>query len=174
MKDRFALKFSIFALSFALLTLGLSLWNWSLPLPAHAQTPSYTVDPCMNPGTAPLNKSVAIVGGTATSTLLVALTAGKQVWVCEWTLMIGVSATTATSVQFEYGTQTTNPCDTGTTVLTGAMGSFSTTAGPALLNVNGPYSGATMETTAGQQLCLVTAGPAAGINVAGQVTYKVQ
>jgi hypothetical protein len=137
-------------------------------------TPTYTTgaDACGANNTQPANKAVAIAGGTATTTLLVALSAGKQIFLCEWTLLVGVSSTTATAVQFEYGTQTTNPCDTGTTVLTGVMGSFTTTAGPAIMLVNGPYSGSTFVVPAGNQLCLVTTGPAAGINVGGQITYK--
>src|ERR1700724_714534 len=76
-----------------------------LPAPMRTAWASVSVpDPCGWYGTAPLNVAVNISGGTATTTQIVALTTGKQIWVCEWTLLVGSSATTATAAQFEYGT----------------------------------------------------------------------
>lgn len=133
---------------------------------------SVNTDPCASSGLVPNNVPVNITGGTGTTAQIVPLTAGKQIWVCEFTLTVGGSAVTPTTVLFEYGTGTN--CATGPTAMTGAFGTLTATAGPAILVINGPYSGSTMQTAVGNELCIVTTGPAAGINLQGQVTYKIQ
>jgi hypothetical protein len=52
---------------------------------------------------------------TATTTQLVALSAGKKVYVCGFTASFGAT----TTLGFEYGTGST--CGTGTTALTGVF-----------------------------------------------------
>jgi hypothetical protein len=161
-----------------ILSLCLALVSWvTFPRLVHGQAgnngnPAYLtgLDACAASNTQPLNVAVNISGGSAATTQVIALSAGKQIFLCEWTLTIGSTATTATTLLFEYGTGTN--CATSPTALTGAMGSLTATAGPAIMLINGPYSGSTFVTPAGKELCLVTTGPAAGINIQGQITYK--
>lgn len=68
----------------------------------------------------------------------------------------------ATTVKFEYGTQATNPCDTGTTALTGAM--TMTTGVP--LTVAAPID--LFTAPSGNQLCIVQTG---SVQLSGFVTY---
>jgi hypothetical protein len=68
----------------------------------------------------------------------------------------------ATTVKFEYGTQGTNPCDTGTTALTGAM----TLASGTQLSVAAPID--LFIAPSGQQLCIVQTG---SVQLSGFVTY---
>lgn len=68
-----------------------------------------------------------------------------------------------TTVQLEYGTQVTNPCDTGAVVLTGAM---SMGANNSLTAGNG---GADLFIVpAGKQFCIVQTG---AVQLSGFVTY---
>jgi len=101
-------------------------------------------DPCKNPAAS--TSSAVINVSSATTTQLVALAAGKSVYVCQVT-MSGGSAATAV---LEYGTGSS--CGTGTTALTGALA----------LNATQPVSlgwgGALASTPAGAALCLVTGG----------------
>jgi hypothetical protein len=141
--------------------------------PGHGQAinngaPAYVtgLDACAASSSAPSNATVSIT--TATTTQIVALSAGKQIFLCEWTFTINSSATTASSALFEFGTGAS--CGTGTTTLTGAMGTENAAAGPGLLLVNGPFSGSTLVVPAGNALCIVTAGTTVALH--GQVTFK--
>lgn len=141
--------------------------------PGHGQAinngqPSYITgqDACASTNIAPSNASVSIT--TVTTTQIVALSAGKLVFLCEWTFTINSSATTAAAMQFEYGTGVN--CGTGTTVLTGTMGTENAAAGAGMLLVNGPYSGSTLIVPVGNALCIVTTGTAVALH--GQVTFK--
>jgi hypothetical protein len=71
-------------------------------------------DPCGSWGV--VKQSVPVAITTATTTQLVALSAGQTVFVCGFTF--AMTGTTPT-FQFEYGTGAS--CGTGTTVLTGAF-----------------------------------------------------
>lgn len=131
-------------------------------------TPTFLTgaDACAASNVAPSNQPVSIT--TATTTQIVALSAGKQIFLCEWTLTINSSATTASSMQWEFGTGAS--CGTGTTVLTGTMGTEQAAAGAGILIVNGPFSGSTLVVPAGNALCIVTAGTTVALH--GQVTFK--
>jgi hypothetical protein len=114
-------------------------------------------DPCENPSVTKSSVSVAI--STATTTQLVALSAGKVVYACGFTASVGAT----TTAQFEYGTGTT--CGTGTTVLTGA---FAPATG-AVLGLSG--EGSRFATPAGNALCVLSTGTG-GIN--GVLTFVQQ
>lgn len=122
-------------------------------------------DPCASSGYAKSSVSVSIT--SATTTQLVALASGQQVYVCNWNFTINSSATTAAAVAFEYGTGAS--CGTGTTALTGAMGTENTATGPGILLVNGPSAGTSFSTPIGNALCVVTTGTAVALH--GQVTF---
>ena len=107
-------------------------------------------DPCENPSVA--KSSAVIAFSTATTTALVALSSGKVIYLCAWT--ISMSSGTTPTLLFKTGTQTTNPCDTGTVNLTGTM-ALPTTSG-TFITVG---AGHTMfQTPASFQLCITTAG----------------
>lgn len=129
--------------------------------------PNFTtgIDPCQSTGY--VKSSVAVSIASATTTQVVALSGSKIVYVCMWTLTINSSATTASSVVFEYGTGAS--CGTGTTTLTGAMGTENAAAGAGMLLVNGPFSGSAFQTPAGNALCLLTAGTTVALH--GQITF---
>ena len=97
---------------------------------------------------------------TATTTLCRALSGTTKIFVTSYVI---TSICTATcSVQFESGTQTTNPCDTGTTTLSWQFwfpsGSGQISSAPGLGLALPPSS-------AGQQLCVVTTGTITDITV---------
>lgn len=62
------------------------------------------------------NQSQKYDASTNGSTKLVTGVANKQVYICGWNILSGGTA----NVKFVYGTQVTNPCDTGTTNITPA------------------------------------------------------
>jgi len=87
----------------------------------------------------------AINISTATTTLLVAAVSGKSIYVTSWDVV-------APSGNFtlEYGTQTTNPCDTSTTALTGPYAMNGGQIG------KGTGSGIILTVPTSDQLCAVT------------------
>lgn len=101
------------------------------------------LDPCASPG---VTKSSAVLNATATAVLL-ANTAGQQIFICSITATGGG---TTPSIQFEFGTGAT--CGTGTTTLSGVM---LPTAGQVL-----PlgYGGAIYTLPASNDFCAVIAG----------------
>lgn len=101
--------------------------------------------------------SVAINVTSATTTQLVALSAGKSVHVCS----VAVSSVGGTST-FEYGTGST--CGTGTTALTGAFAAAST------VSLGG--GGDKFTAPAGNALCLLSG--ASTTATAGVVAYVQQ
>lgn len=128
---------------------------------------TYTLgmDPCASSGY--LKQTVSVSIASATTTQIVALSGTTTVYVCNWNFTINSSATTASSVAFEYGTGSS--CGTGTTVLTGPMGTENAAAGAGILLVNGPSAGTSFSTPAGNALCLLTAGTTVALH--GQVTF---
>jgi hypothetical protein len=102
---------------------------------------------------------------TATTTQLLALSAGKAIYVCSGLLTIAGSATTAGSIVFEYGTGAS--CGTGTTVITGAMVGTTTAGSPTVLPIHGG-SGTAFGTIAGQALCALSAGTT--VSIQGYIT----
>lgn len=122
---------------------------------------SATTDPCMD--SSGVKSSVVVNIGSATTTAVVAAVAGQSIYICQFDMTIG--GTNAT-VQFKAGTQVTNPCDTGTVLLTGT---YSPTSGN---EVSTSAASMLLKTTAGQQLCITSAGT--GVNIQGLITYVQQ
>jgi hypothetical protein len=136
------------------------------PLPVTVGASAVTIafptgDVCMNPSIAKSSASISI--STATTTLLVAAVAAKIIYVCSLNFTTG--GTTPT-YQFKYGTQVTNPCDTGPANLSGA---FAPTSGSTFLAMG---SGVLMQTIASQQLCVTTGGTIPAAN--GFISYVQQ
>ena len=115
-------------------------------------------DPCQNPS---VLKSVAPIAITSnTTTAIVTAVSGSHITVCKWQYSaIG----TTTAVTWEYGTVASTACDTGATVLTGAM--LYATAG---IYTNSTSDGLTLRTPKSQELCILTAGTT---GLQGYVTY---
>jgi hypothetical protein len=91
----------------------------------------------------------AISTATTTAVQLAAATPGRSARIRAYSL----TAAGATTVTFEAGTQTTNPCDTGTVLMTGAMtipANGSLTAGDGMADL--------LVAPAGDQLCIVQTG----------------
>jgi hypothetical protein len=123
--------------------------------------PASGVDPCTT--NSKLVIPVNIV--SATTTQLLALSAGKAIYICSATLTIAGSATTAGSILFEYGTGAS--CGTGTTAITGAMVGSTTAGNPTVIPFQGG-SGTQFGTIAGQALCAVSAGTT--VSIQGYIT----
>ena len=115
-------------------------------------------DPCKNPNATTSSFSISLA--SATTTAVAALSAGKSVYVCQFT----VAGTTGGTVQLEYGTGAT--CGTGTTLLTGAIAV--TSAQPISMG----WGGSLVTAPAGNALCLVTGGTSTA--VAGFISYIQQ
>jgi hypothetical protein len=90
--------------------------------------------------------AISITSSGAGEHQLVAPVANQVIQVCGFTYDLGGTNPTA---EFDYGTQTTNPCDTGTTAMTGAMTQTTRMAG-------GPLDYFTVP--AGNQLCIKLGG----------------
>lgn len=145
-------KFKAFAPALATLIV-LAVGLIFLPFfPAHAQSNNnvnvvgYTLtsDPCQNP-TVP-KTSIPIAITSATTTQLVAVSAGKSIYVCGG--KTSLSGTTP-SILFEYGTSTN--C-TGTHALTGTI----TPTTGSIFSLDG--QGVQLKAPASNGLCVVTAG----------------
>ena len=105
------------------------------------------------------SSSTAINISSATTTQLVAGVSGKKIYVTAWDVMAGGSGT----ITLEYGTQTTNPCDTATTPLTGPY---------PLIAQAGLAKGSGLSPVfvipVGAQLCARTSAP---VQMSGSVSY---
>lgn len=119
---------------------------------------SANADPC---GPSASKSSVPLAITTATTTQLVALSAGKKVYVCAVDASLGLSDT----LKLEYGTG--SACGTGTTALTGAIASD--TAVIQVLAAN--PSGTLVTAPAGNALCAVSTGTG---GIQGVLTYVQQ
>ena len=87
---------------------------------------------------------------------MVAASANQVIQVCAFIFDLGGTNPTA---EFDYGTQTSTACDTGTTALTGAMTASKVTEGPLDF----------FTTPAGNQLCLNLGGTSP--TAVGVITY---
>ena len=111
-------------------------------------------DFCQSPNPA---KSSAVIDCSGTGECkLVTAAASQQIQLCAIVFDLGGTSPTA---QIDYGTKTTNECDTGTTHLSGAMTAAKTLAGPL------DYATA----PAGNELCLNLGGTSP--TAVGVVTY---
>lgn len=103
------------------------------------------------------DNSAAINVSTATTTQLVALSAGKKIYVTSFDVIAGGTG----NITFEYGTGTN--CGTGTTALTGA---YNLTAQNGISKGNG--IGPVLVVPAGDALCVLTS---AAVQMSGSLSY---
>ena len=150
--------------AYALLVTGLWIGSNSVP---RVQAQYLAGDPCFGNN---VKLSVPINVVTATTTQLVALNATKTIYVCGSFFTVASSATTVATAQFEYGTGAS--CGTGTTALTGAMGTGTATATNDGEDIVIPGDYTSFSIPVGNALCLVTAGTT--VSVQGFVTYIQQ
>jgi hypothetical protein len=137
----------------------------------HAQTAQVLIsDPCppRMSGQLPQSKSINITNTTAV--VVAPATAAKANYVCAWIVDIAGSATSAGTIQFETGTQTSSPCDTGAVVLTGAMVGNLTAGQPQLIGGDGV--GTQFYSPVNTQICAVATGTT--ISIQGYLTYVQQ
>lgn len=123
-------------------------------------------DPCLTPA---LKSSVPISVTSAITTSLVAVSAGKSVYVCGATFTIAPSATSADTAAFEYGT---GAACTSPTLLTGTFGNgdLTTAAPPVMVTLSDP--GTSMTAPASNGLCILSAGTT--VNIQGVLQYVQQ
>lgn len=127
-----------------------------------------TTDPCQNPSV--MKQSAKINVTSTTASLLVAVNGSKTTYVCGGVFTIQGSATTVGTLQFEYGTQTTNPCDTGTNTLTGTFAGNINANVPTVIPLgNGSLQ---LRTASAVQLCAVATGTT--ISIQGYITFVQQ
>ncbi len=99
------------------------------------------------------DSSVIINQASATTTQLVALSAGKKVYVCSATVN-QIGATTAPTFKFVYGTGTN--CGTGTADLTGVISGANVAGTITNPQFGGNGLGQVFSTPASQALCITT------------------
>ena len=118
-------------------------------------------DPAQTRQSVPVNVSSA-----TTTKLLQQLTAYQQIYVCNIAL---TAVATNPTVKFEYGTQVTNPCDTGTVVFTGTIAPLTGT----FIAIG--YGGDLLflPQLINNQFCLVTGGTGSP-SFQGIITYVVR
>jgi hypothetical protein len=157
------------SLTFSFAGAGTAGVSWSVYYVANSTpTSPFVSDPCASSGSAKSSVSISIA--SATTTQLIALFGQRSIYVCGGYLAVGTSATSAATAQFEYGTGAS--CGTGTTILTGTMGTQTATAGIDAQPI--PLSAGVTNFTAppGNALCLVTAGTT--VSVQGYLSYVAQ
>jgi hypothetical protein len=123
-------------------------------------------DPCSY--AAKSSASIAITSAATTS--LVAVSGSTAVYVCGFSVTISEVATTANTIQFEYGTGAS--C-TGTHALTGTMGAGGVTAGAPIVVAYGSGGSTVFNAPASNGICAVTAIGASG-SFEGVLTYVQQ
>lgn len=125
-------------------------------------------DPCQASSFAKSSVSIS----TTTKTRIVAGVANKSVYGCGYALTLS-GGVASLSVQFVAGTQTTTPCDTAATNLSGAMIPNTSTTAAAGTNVpDGGGSYTHFQTPLGQDLCVFPNADAN--NIAGYFVYAIQ
>jgi hypothetical protein len=139
----------VFALILALFLLAAG------PGVAHAQMTG--ADFCQGQNQAKSSVAISITSSGAAEHNLVSAVSNETIQVCSFTYDLGGTSPTA---EFDYGSTTTNPCDTGTTAMTGAMSEASRT-------VSGPLDYFTVP--AGDQLCIKLGGTSP--TAVGVLTY---
>ena len=117
------------------------------------------------------HQSVAIAQSSATTTELVALAAGKAVYVCGFSMSIAASATAAASAKFVTGNGSN--CGSNQVSLTGTFGSGDAAVAPTPAVINyGDGTGTLFAGTNSFALCITTAGTA--VLTQGVVTFVQQ
>jgi hypothetical protein len=125
-----------------------------------------TSDPCNSAA----KSSVAINITSATTTSLVAVSGSTTVYVCGFTFTASQVATTANTLQFEYGT---GAACTSPTALTGTLGSGGLTAAAPLVISGGNGDQTIFKSAASAGICALTAIGASG-TFQGFLTYVQQ
>lgn len=126
---------------------------------------AFALDPCLLPQHDKLSATINV--STATTTQLVALSAGKIVYVCDFGMTISQVVTTANTIKFVYGTGAS--CGTGTTDLTGPFGAGGVTAAAPIVVLSG-HTGTAFSAPPGNAIC-VTTTIGGSANFAGWITY---
>jgi hypothetical protein len=111
----------------------------------------------------PSGQSVAINITKATTTQLVGPSGSTQIYVTAW----DVFANAASTITLVYGTKATNPCDTGTTALTGVY-NFAAQSGMSPTGGD-PVADPLYVIPQGNALCAVTSG--ATVWLVGSLSY---
>jgi len=97
---------------------------------------------------------------TQTTTLLIAAVTGKQIFICGITQAASGGLAASGTATFVYGTQTTNPCDTGQTTIA----AFLQQANPGTATAQSVFAFIPLNTVekyvtpASQQVCVITGG----------------
>jgi len=103
------------------------------------------------------DKFASVAISSQTTTELVAASGSTAVYLCG--AVVGYNGTTTTAtLNFKYGTKTTNPCDTGAVSITGAIGIGTGTAATLPVSVMPFNTMAYYATPASQELCATTVG----------------
>jgi hypothetical protein len=105
--------------------------------------------------------SAQINTASITTIKVLANNAARQVNITE----LNVDAAGSTTVTLEYGTKTTNECDTGTVVLAGPWSL--TASGPNIITGDG--MGTIWTVPAGEDVCVVNS---AAIQIGGSISYN--
>lgn len=129
---------------------------------------NYTKDPCQN--TNAIKSSVAINIVTAATTQLVPLSAGLQIYVCEFAFTISQVVTTPNTLKFVRGTGAS--CGTGQVDLTGLYGDGGVTANLPLAIQSG--GGNTVFTVPASNALCATTAIGATASFQGVLTYVQQ
>jgi hypothetical protein len=135
--------------------------------PTHQVSAQQAIDPCQAPGY--LKTEAAATITTATTTQLIALSAGTFIYVCGFVVNM-TGTVTADTLQFEQGTGAS--CATNTFVL-GPVFNSGVLSNGATDIVYGPGSTLIQTTVSGRALCAVsTVGT--GPSIAVQINYVQQ
>jgi hypothetical protein len=94
-------------------------------VPANAQMSGG--DFCQGPNPAKSSAAISITSSGSGEHQLIAAVANQGIHVCAYVFDLGGTNPTA---EFDYGTQTSTACDTGTTALTSAMTASKAAEGP--------------------------------------------
>ena len=124
-----------------------------------AATARADADPCRDPSRAHFSAAINVTA--AGTSVIVAAVASQAIHVCGWNF---TATGTSPTIEFEQGTQTTTPCDTGPAALTGT---FAPAAGSYISS--GGAAGSVFSAAAGDQLCVVAGGTGPGVQ--GVLTY---
>lgn len=162
------------SVNFQFSTPGTAGVNWSIfYLFNSVPVSNVAADPCSSAGASKISKPISITGAGTTG--IISGNLGQAIYVCGGSFTIASSATSADSIQFEFGANSL--CATGTTILTGTFGTGITVAN--LMETIVLPAGATNFTapasavgTSGNNLCAVTTGTT--VNIQGYLSYVQQ
>ena len=125
-----------------------------------------STDPCQNPSVTKSSVSISIAA--AATTQLIALSAGKVIYVCGFVADIQGSATTVGSLQFIGGTGSN--CGTPVSTFTGVMPGNITASVPTVISSG--VGSTQFSTVVSNELCTVSAGTT--VSITGYLSYVQQ